>query len=254
MLVVASHVYYPRVFLPPIYDDFDIVFADQRQWVPTPEGFDVGTITTDTMSDDIEAIRAATGLERPIVLGHSQHASWALEYARRYPDQTRGVAALAAVPPLGSEAGLESADDFFRRDATPQRIAAHEHNRATGAPAKVETSQEFIAEYLSLDAMNWYDHTFHGAELWKGVEVNLPVLYQQWAPTGLGGFKVEGIDVPVFLGLGRYDYRIPHYLWDGHRQQLPHLTYKLYDKSGHTPQFEQPEEFAADLRAWAEAL
>ena len=36
-----------------------------------PEGFDVTTITRDTVSAEIEAIRQAACLIRPVVVGHS---------------------------------------------------------------------------------------------------------------------------------------------------------------------------------------
>jgi pimeloyl-ACP methyl ester carboxylesterase len=60
--------------------------------------------------------------------------------------------------------------------------------------------------------------------------------------------------VPVFLALGRYDYGIPYPAWDEHKPQLHNLHYKLYDESGHTPPYEQPEEFSADVLAWARGL
>jgi proline iminopeptidase len=60
--------------------------------------------------------------------------------------------------------------------------------------------------------------------------------------------------VPVFLGLGRYDYGIRFYVWDEPKSSLSHVRYKLYDKSGHHPPYEQPAEFTADLLDWAKAL
>lgn len=213
----------------------------------------MSTITLDSFSDDVEAVRQAAGLDQPVVLGHSQHAALALEYARRYPDEVRGVAAIAAVPPLGSEDGLEPAEEFFRRDASPERLAAHERNQAS-RPAQVATSEDFIAEYLSLDAMNWFDYSFTGAWMWEGTEVNIPVIVQLFAPEGLGRFLVEDFDLPVFLGLGRYDYRIPYYQWDKPRKRLSNHRYKLYENSAHSPPYEQPEEFTADLLDWAKTL
>ena len=90
MLVLGASRFYPRYFPAAMRDHFDIVFCDLRPWAPTPDGFEITTITRDTFSDDIERIRVATGLDRPIVVGHSQHGLMALAYARRYPEQVRG--------------------------------------------------------------------------------------------------------------------------------------------------------------------
>src|SRR4051812_44548054 len=79
MLVVGSHHFYRRYFPQALRDHFDIVFGDSRQWSPTPSGFDLTSLTINTFADDIEAIRETTGLDRPIVVGQSQHGAIALE-------------------------------------------------------------------------------------------------------------------------------------------------------------------------------
>lgn len=123
MLVLGAHRYYERVFPDAMRSDFEMVFCATRQWVVTPSGFDIATITRDTFSEDVDAIRRATELERPIVVGHSQHGLIALEYARRHPDQVRGVVAIAV--PVSSE-GLEPPHLFAKRDSQHDRLAAHE--------------------------------------------------------------------------------------------------------------------------------
>jgi pimeloyl-ACP methyl ester carboxylesterase len=77
---------------------------------------------------------------------------------------------------------------------------------------------------------------------------------QVFAPEAFGGYQVRALDVPVFLVLGRYDYGIPYYVWDEPKKSFSNLRYKLYDKSGHHPPYEQPDEFAADVVEWAKSL
>ena len=254
MMVLGASRFYPRYFPQSLREHFEIVFCDLRQWVTTPDGFDITAITMDTFSDDVEAVRQAVGFDRPVVAGQSQHGGIALEYARRHPGSVRGVAAVAAVPPAGSGEGLESAEDFCRRDADPERLAAHARNMAARRlPATVETSQDFIDQYAYNDAVNWYDFTFDCLPLWEGTYVNPPVMGRLFKPDGLD-YQLEALDVPVFLALGRYDYGIPFYLWDQPKTKLPSLRYKLYEKSGHHPPYEQPDEFTADLVEWASSL
>ena len=58
------------------------------------------------------------------------------------------------------------------------------------------------------------------------------------------------IIVPVFLALGRYDYVVPHTLWDDQKQKLPHVSLHLFEQSGHTPQLEESVLFDKTLLAW----
>jgi len=90
MLIVGPPRHYQRVFPHDLRSTFDVVFANMRGFVPLPEGVDVTTINRDTFSDDIEAIRQAAGVVRPVVVGHSVVGKIVLEYARRYPDSVRG--------------------------------------------------------------------------------------------------------------------------------------------------------------------
>ena len=253
MLVLGGRKFYPRYFPEEMRSQFEMVFCDLRQWVPTPGGFDIRTITRDTFSEDIEAVRRAAGLERPIVVGQSQHGAIALEYARHFPASVRGVVAIAPPPPIGSDAPRESARDFFERDASASRRAAHERYMAT-RKASIETVQDFIDDYAADPAWFWFDETFDCAPLWDGVDViNMAVMDQLFEPEGLGGYEVAGLAAPVFLALGRYDYGVPYFVWDEPMKGLASLSYRLYERSGHHPPYEQPSEFVADLLAWATA-
>jgi proline iminopeptidase len=228
------------------------VFCDLRQWVPTPDGFDIATITRDTFSDDIERVRAAAGLDRPIVVGQSQHGYMALEYARRYPDRVRGVVVVAVAPPVDDE---DAEETFFDRDATPERRAADARIRAARpVPDRVETSRDWIDRYQANDAYVWFEPEPDHSHLWDGIELNLDVMKQVWADEAFGGFRLDPSDTPTFLALGRYDYSAPYYLWDEYRALFPNLRSRLYERSAHQPPNEQPDEFTADVVEWARGL
>ena len=61
-------------------------------------------------------------------------------------------------------------------------------------------------------------------------------------------------ELPTFLALGRYDYLIPYTVWDGPKKSFANLTERMYERSAHTPQFEQSEEFTAEIVSWAALL
>lgn len=255
MLVVGAQRYYRRVLPPSMRNHFEMVFFDSRQWTRTPEGFDVESISLQTLSDDTEAVRRATGLDRPVVVGHSHHGTLALSYAGDYPQSLRGLALVAPNPPFDALDGMESPDQFFQRDATPERLAVHERNLSSRpVHAQMQTSAQFVDNYVANEARIWFDPSFDGRPLWEDVEINLEVLSQLYSPSCFIGWQLEATQLPTFLALGRYDYLIPYPLWDEPKKRFGTLVEKLYERSGHTPPYEQPDEFTSDIRAWSTDL
>lgn len=254
LLIVGAERYYRRAFPQELRRHFEIVFCDLREWAPTPAGFDVSTITKDTFSDDIEAIRGASGLDRPVVMGHSHHGNIAIEYARRYPDRVRGAVSIAGSLPPG-EIDLQDATTFFDRDASSERKAAHARNLATRhVPTAIKSSGDFVDMYVANGARMWYDPDFDSTPFWEGVDINLEVVAQMSQPQVYGIGQVEPVEVPTLIVLGRYDYGAHYYLWEGDRKAWPNLEVKVFDRSGHHPQTEQPDEFVAEIVAWAAGL
>lgn len=49
---------------------------------------------------------------------------------------------------------------------------------------------------------------------------------------------LDKFDKPVFLGLGRYDFLAPYCLWNPIRSKFKNLIVRVFEKSGHTPQYE----------------
>lgn len=56
---------------------------------------------------------------------------------------------------------------------------------------------------------------------------------------------------PVFLALGRYDFIVaPSSSWDPIRQSFHDLTVRIFERSGHSPQYEESPLFDAELLGW----
>ena len=63
--------------------------------------------------------------------------------------------------------------------------------------------------------------------------------------------RLQPIDRPVFLALGRYDFLVaPPSAWDAIRPQFRDLTVRVFERSGHTPQYEEATLFDAELMRW----
>jgi proline iminopeptidase len=66
--------------------------------------------------------------------------------------------------------------------------------------------------------------------------------------------KIPAPSRPLFLAMGRYDYIVPHTIWDPWRSSLRNATEHLFEQSGHFPMVEEPRLFAQKLGAWLQSL
>lgn len=62
--------------------------------------------------------------------------------------------------------------------------------------------------------------------------------------------SLKAIKCPIFLALGRHDYFNPPYLWEKYRTCAADLTIRIFEKSSHTPQLEEPNNFDNELITW----
>ncbi len=61
---------------------------------------------------------------------------------------------------------------------------------------------------------------------------------------------LKAIKCPIFLALSRYDYFNPPHLWKAYPECAANLTLRIFEKSSHTPQFEEPKNFDTKLIKW----
>jgi len=118
-------------------------------------------------------------------------------------------------------------------------------------------AQRFVEWYVRRDPQAWYDFSFNSSSLWKGVLPNMPmfdylygvVLRDLDITRGL-----ETFDTPVLLALGRFDFIVaPPRSWDSVRPKFQNLTVRVFEHSGHSPQYEEPANFNEELVRWLKA-
>jgi proline iminopeptidase len=100
----------------------------------------------------------------------------------------------------------------------------------------------------------WYDPHLDAKPLWQGVEVKVEMLDYVWGQPFRDIDIAQGLsafDRPVLLALGRYDFvEAPPAAWDRLRPQSTNLTVRVFEHSGHTPPYEEPELSGAELLQW----
>ena len=258
-IVIGSSVYYPRVFSQNLRRHLRLVFLDHRGFVPSPGPVGTAAYALDTLLDDVERARQQLGLERVAVVGHSGHALLALEYAKKYPAHVSHVVMVGIAPDL-SDAGWQAAERQWRESVSPERKTAMEENvrRLPDAElAKLSPAERFVKSYVRDGPRAWYDPRFDASPLWAGMAINVEMLEYVWGRV-LRDIDITrglaGLERPVFLGLGHHDFVVaPPSSWDRIRPLFRDLTLRVFERSGHTPPYEEPELFDAELLRWFEA-
>ncbi len=206
---------------------------------------DPADLTFDVVAEDLEAVRADLGVGRVAVLGHSILGSLAIEYGRRCPGSVSHVITVGT-PPRGDMAWVAAqAEEFFEKDASEERKQILRDNLA-----QMPQGQTGL---LAQTPKRFFDPRFDAAPLFAEA-VYSPAFFQRllgplthdWVVTA----GSDSLHVPIFHAHGRYDYVVPHYLWDGIVDTLPDATFRLFERSGHQPFFEEPDEFVAAVTEW----
>ena len=223
-----------------------LVFVDLRgggQSTGEPED-----LTFERLADDLEAIRADLGVDRVAVLGHSMLGALAIEYGRRRPRSVSGVIAVGA-PPRGDLAQIAAAATaFFERDASEERKQALRDNLAR-LPAGASPGETLFAQ----TPMRFFDPHRDAAPLFAG-SVLRPRLFQHLMGPLTRDWDVGAIaasyPVPLLVAHGRFDYVVPHFLWQDLVGTIPDAALRIFERSGHQPFCEEPDAFAAIVGDW----
>jgi proline iminopeptidase len=205
-------------------------------------------LTFEEFSSDLDAIRADVGAERVVVLGHSVLGILAIEYGRRRPASVSHVVA-CGTPPVWDLPKLAAAGrSFFEEDASEERKQVLRDNLAR-LPADAGPGQSMLAQ----TPMRFFDPRFDAAPVFADSEFR-PELLAHIMGTLVRGWDVRSdarsSRVPLLIAHGRYDYTVPYRLWEGVASSLPHVTMRVFGRSGHQPFFEEPELFGATVDEW----
>lgn len=224
-------------------DRFQFVVVDLRGSGRSTGNFT--DLTFDLLADDLEAVRMDMGAERVAILGHSILGVLAIEYGRRRPESVSHVIT-AGTPPRGDMAWVGAkAQELFAADASAERKEILRDNLARGPQGQTNI--------LAQTPMRFFDARFDMAPLLAGAAFNPAVFAHLLGPLTHDWDVTVGSDAlrtPIFLAHGRCDYVVPYTLWDGIPGTLPDATFRLFERSGHQPFFEEPEELGAAVSEW----
>jgi proline iminopeptidase len=255
-LVLGSAIYYSRSFSQSLRKSLRLHFVDYRGFAQPPVS-GIGEIPSfDKLVDDIEHMRKKLSLEKCIVVGHSAHALLALEYSKKYPQHVSHLVMIGISPSFSPE-HAKMAERNWDESVWPERKAALAE-RMREFPdeklSKLPPDQAFIKWNVRRAPQSWFDFRFDSSALWQGVFPNMPILdfFYGKALRDIDISKgLEAFNRPVLLALGRFDYIIaPASCWDPLRPKFQYLIVKIFERSGHSPQYEEPDLFNEELLKW----
>lgn len=254
VLVVGSSIFYPRTFSTRLKQSFRFVCADLPHFVDIPAEFDLASLDFELYADCIERIRIAAGLERVVVVGHSHHGNIAVEYAKRFPRNVSHIVLIGS-PPANIAQTIESAGQYWHIHASGRRKALLDERRASAAEDHLDSlapTEAYVSQYVTDAPLYWHDPEYDAAWLWEGMRFRMDAVHafrdlheeyeMQWGS--------ELSKIPVLVVMGRDDYAVPHTLWQRDRRRFQGVDVRVLDRSGHTPQLEQPEEFDRIMLGW----
>jgi proline iminopeptidase len=141
--------------------------------------------------------------------------------------------------------------------ASEDRLAADRENKRAFPDeelSKLSDDQPFVRGYIRNAARTWFNPRFDCTPLWQDVTVNMDMFGYVWGKVFSDIDVTDGLqtlDRPVFLALGRYDFIVaPPSSWDPIKASFQNLTIQIFERSGHTPQFEESELFDERILSW----
>jgi proline iminopeptidase len=186
----------------------------------------------------------------------TSHSLLALEYAKKYPQQVTHVVMIGISPNLGPE-NAAMAERNWEESVWPERkeaLAARIREFPDEKLAKLPPSERFVKWNVRRAPRSWFDFHFDSSSLWQGISPNMPILdfFYGVALRDLDITKgLEAFNLPLFLALGRFDYIVaPVGSWEPMRPKFKHLTVRIFERSGHSPQYEEASLFDAETLKW----
>jgi proline iminopeptidase len=250
-IVVGPAPQYARQFSDRLKQHVRLIYVDFKRSWSAEDGAEADT-TMDTLVDEVDEVRRAFGLGQVCVVGHSAPGLVALEYAARHPDATSHVI-LIAVPPFLGRAFAKARAEFWSADATADRKAALERNVRRvpdSVLASLSPRDAFAVRYVRNGPRYFYDASYDYTWAWIGQRISAELVQRFLTLDDDPRPRLASNTVPMFVALGRYDYAVPYWLWDGIEKQIPHVTRTRFERSAHFPMLEETAAFDDALLGW----
>ncbi len=245
---------FPEYFSENLEEHFQLFFFGTRASAENYSPINPNEYTLETLLEDIDTLRSAAGLDKFIIGGHSIMGVIAYEYAKRYPEHVSQVVMMGSPSTYATEEYQNIVNKYWEA-APPERKTLFEEKQQQikGTLAGLSPREALVKSVVSQSPQRWHDPNFDDTPNLEKVSYNMDFVGHLFG-TLFANYQMFGPDEkpahPVFLVVGRSDYVCPPTLWVGKYDHLSNLTVSVFEKSGHTPQYEESALFKEKLIEW----
>jgi len=216
-----------------------IIFYDQRGTGRSGPYKAEQSYTVNDQISDLEALRAQLGIERADFLGHSWGGFLAMAYGAKYPQHVAHLILVDSVPAKWSE--INSIYGQVFPDVTAQLAELNERAQKGDAAAGAQGLRDFLGMlFYSPEKRDEFLARFSADSVSNEVSraVHEDVEKIDLEP------KIAEFAFPTLVANGRFDTDITPENALKLSKQIPHSKFLIFERSGHLPFIEEPEEFA----------
>ncbi|WP_298227588.1 alpha/beta hydrolase [Gryllotalpicola sp.] len=233
----------PKATFGTLADRFRVIVFDSRGCGLSEA---IGPYSHEQWASDVDEIRKWAGVEKVVVAGGSYGGFIALEYAVRYPEH---VSALLLRDTSADGSNLELAFENARNQDRVEINWKHFNRYWSG---NVRDDAELKALWAELIPL--YDYEYDEARSKAAVEAGIyrheahNACFQLNFPSYDLKPYLPGIAVPTLVTVGRGDWVTPVSASETIARLIPDAELVVFEKSGHSPQIEEREEFQRVIR------
>lgn len=215
-----------------------VIFYDQRGTGRSTGQHPGQTFKLKDQIDDLEALRAHLGLERMELLGHSWGGYLVMAYASVHPDRIAHLFIVDSAAPQWKDIIFLFKEVF---PETVERRDAFQFGEELGDQKSIDSALE---EYLTM--------LFYAPEKRDAFVAALPASVYRKAVNSavnddLGRFdlnpEIRKFKFPVLVITGRFDMNVAPLVAYRIHQGIPGSKFRVFERSGHLPFYEEPEAF-----------
>lgn len=228
----------PKATFGPLSDIFQVVVFDARG-CGVSEG--IPPYSHEQWAADVEGLREWMKADQIVVAGGSYGGFIAMEYAVRYPDRVKAMI-------LRDTSADASNFETLKENARNQtRVELNWENFDRYWTGNIYDDEDLKARWAELIPL--YDFEYDPVEAKKMVDAGFyrheahNWTFQKNTPIYDLKLLLPQLQCPTLVTVGRADWVTPVYSAEKIASLIPHSQLVIFEKSGHSPQREEPELF-----------
>ena len=235
----------PRSTFGPLADRLRVIVFDARG-CGMSEG--IPPYSHEQWAADVDGLRQWAGADQIVVAGGSYGGFIALEYAVRYPEH---VAAIILRDTSADGSNLELA---FENARNQDRVEINWENFNRYWSGNIYDDEDLKARWAEIIPL--YDYNYDPEESAKRVEAGIyrheshNWCFQENWPTYDLKTQLPSVSAPTLITVGRRDWITPVSSSETIALLVPGSQLVIFEKSGHSPQIEEREEFQRVMRSF----